>query len=158
MPQEKREWAGELAEAAEGRELAPLHGLRALPAGERGRVEQQERVVRAGQLAGDRPPEEDELGRELPAALVVGRLARQSGKRCPSRPAAIGRKRRSLGMPSSICATIRQMSSLSLIASGRPRRRLGSGDAGKSEQAAQSTAITRVSRSARTLASWSTVW
>ena len=65
------------------------------------------------------------------------RIAGSQGNRCLSRQPAIGRNRRSLSIPSSIWATIKQISSLSVISRGRPRRRIGSRGVGKSEQAAQ---------------------
>src|SRR6266540_3273797 len=68
---------GAVAEPAPGRQLRPIDGGNALPAGQRRGVHVAERVVEAGQLVGDRAPERDQLGRQLPAALVVARLAWQ---------------------------------------------------------------------------------
>src|SRR5919204_191293 len=71
---------GRVAEAAPGRELGAVDGGDAVTAGQRRRVDQAERIVEAGQLAGDRAPERDQLGSERAAALVVARLARQRGE------------------------------------------------------------------------------
>jgi hypothetical protein len=54
----------------------------------------------------------------------------------PGSSLLIARDCRSLGQPSSMCTTIRQIRSLSVIFSGRPRRGFGSG-AGNHAQAAQ---------------------
>src|SRR5439155_25779617 len=76
-PPEEARMGGAVAEAAPGRELAAVAGQPALPTGKWCRVEQPEAVVEAGQLAGDRPPERDQLRRQRPAALVVRRLRGQ---------------------------------------------------------------------------------
>src|SRR5580765_4435359 len=68
---------GAVTELAPGSELGAVDGADALTAGQRGRVDEAERVVEAGQLGGDRPPERDQLRRQQPAALVVARLAWQ---------------------------------------------------------------------------------
>jgi predicted GH43/DUF377 family glycosyl hydrolase len=78
---------GRVAEATVGRELAAVDGDGALPARQRRRVEQEQAVVEAGQLAGDRAPEHDQLGRELTAAVVVGRSRRQCRKQVAQTPA-----------------------------------------------------------------------
>src|SRR4249919_112787 len=71
---------GAVAEPAPGGELGAVRRLHALPAGKRGRVDVAERVVEAGELVGDRPPERHRLGRCRPAALVVARLRGQGGE------------------------------------------------------------------------------
>jgi hypothetical protein len=75
-----------VAEAAPGGELGAVDGLHALPAGQRRRVDEAKLVVEAGELASDRAPERDQLRRELPAALVVARLARQLREQMPESP------------------------------------------------------------------------
>src|SRR5882672_3595022 len=77
---------GRVADAAPGRELATVGCLHALAAGQRGRVDEADRVVEAGQLTGDRAPECDQLGRKRTAALVVARLARQFGEEVAEPP------------------------------------------------------------------------
>src|ERR687888_248923 len=72
---------GRVAEAAPGRELGAVDRLHALPAGQRGRVHVAERVVEAGQLAGDRAPQREQF--------VVG-----DQLRAPAPPLARGRKER----------------------------------------------------------------
>src|SRR5712692_3052795 len=59
-PPEPARVGGRVAETAPGRKLASLRRQPALTAGQRCRVEQEQRVVEAGQLAGDRPPERDQ--------------------------------------------------------------------------------------------------
>ena len=76
-PPEEAGVGSAITEAAPGGELGAVDGLHALSAGKRRRVDEAERVMEAGQLAGDRPPERDQLRRQLPAALVVARLAWQ---------------------------------------------------------------------------------
>src|SRR5919198_2806393 len=83
---------GRVAEAAPGRELGAVDRLHALPAGQRGRVHVAERVVEAGQLAGDRAPQRDQLGRKLPTALLVARLARQRREEMPQPPSGGGKE------------------------------------------------------------------
>lgn len=85
-PEEAR-MRGRVAEAAVGSELRVVDGVCALAAGKRGRVEQQERVLEAGKLAGDRPPESDELGGKRAATLVVGRLGGQVREEVAQAPA-----------------------------------------------------------------------
>ena len=46
--------------------------------------------MEAGELVRDRPPEDDELGSERAAALVVGRLGRQGGEEVREAPARDG--------------------------------------------------------------------
>src|SRR5581483_5253731 len=82
---------GAVAESAPGRQLGTIDGRDALPARQWRRVDVAERVVEAGQLVGDRAPERDQLGRQLPAALVVARLTRQDGEEV-SEPAPGGRQ------------------------------------------------------------------
>src|SRR5215218_8889962 len=55
---------GRVAEAAPRRQLGAVDGLHALAARQRGRVDEADRVVEAGQLAGDRAPEGNQLGRK----------------------------------------------------------------------------------------------
>src|SRR5438874_2214139 len=69
-PEEARV-GGAVAEAAPGRKLAAVGGQPALPARQRGRVQEQQVVVEAGQLVRDRSPKRDQLRGELPAAVVV---------------------------------------------------------------------------------------
>jgi hypothetical protein len=77
---------GAVAKGAPGRQLGVIDGADALPAGQRRRVDEAELVVEAGQLGSDRPPERDQLRRQLPAALVVARLARQPGEQTAEPP------------------------------------------------------------------------
>src|SRR5712691_4168987 len=79
---------GAVTEAAPGRELAAVRRQSALPARQRGGVEQQQCVVEAGQLAGDRPPERDQFRRQLPAPLVIGRLRGQPREQVAQPPAS----------------------------------------------------------------------
>src|SRR3954447_3902761 len=109
---------GRVAKPAPGRELGAVRCLHALPAGKRCRIDVAERVVEAGQFVGDRTPEGDELGRQLAATFVVARLRGQDREQVGESASGGREEAASLGCPSSICATIRQSSSLSVIRCG----------------------------------------
>src|SRR4249920_4011414 len=80
-----------VAEPAVGSELRAVDRVRALAAGKGRRIEQKQRVVEAGQLAGNRSPEDDELGRALGSARC------RSSARAAAERGGAGASRRSAG-------------------------------------------------------------
>jgi hypothetical protein len=69
-----------VAEAGPGRELAAAGRLERLATGKRRRVEEPQVVARAERLGSECLPEQHQLRRQRPAALVVARLRREIGK------------------------------------------------------------------------------
>jgi hypothetical protein len=72
-----------VAEPGPGRQLARPRRLDRLAAGKRSRVEQAQVVIGTKRFSSESLPEQSELRRQRPAALVVARLRRQVGEQMP---------------------------------------------------------------------------